>query len=294
MSKTSSWDDLRFFLAVLEEGSLSGAARRLGTSQPTVRTRIATLEESLGATLFTRSVNGLMPTEHARNLLGPAQTMAMASEQFMRTASAPLGDIAGRVRLSVPELMGIEVIPKMLRSLTDRHPNLQIELELSNLQANLLQHEVDIAVRTTQPMQTALVARKAASIPMGFFASEDYLARRGQPQTLEDLADHALIGPDRSISDLDFVETLGGNLSASNWILSCDNHPAMIAAARAGLGITITQAPTAIQDPVLRPVLPDVPLPRLETWIVTHEDLRHTPKIRAVFDSLVESFAAYK
>src|SRR5690554_2089182 len=99
MSTSISWDDQRVFLAVLEEGSLSGAARRLGLSHPTVRSRIEALERELGAVLFTRSVNGLTPTETARALGAPARTMAMASELFVRQASAPEREVAGTVRI---------------------------------------------------------------------------------------------------------------------------------------------------------------------------------------------------
>ena len=291
MSGRISWDDQRAFLAVLEEGSLSGAARRLGVSHATVRSRVEALEGALGAALFTRSVNGLTPTDAARALRDPARRMALASEQFVRQAAAPPGETAGIVRLSVPELMGIEVIPPMLAGLRATHPAIRIELVLSNAPADLLSQEVDVAVRTMAPGQGALVARKVAAIPLGLFAAPAYLDRRGMPQTPDDLAAHDLIGPDRNRSDLALAERFGRILHRDRLVIRTDSHPAQLAAARAGLGIAVTQLPLGRRDPGLRHVLPDLVIATLDTWIVTHADLRRVPRVRAVFDMLAAAFA---
>ena len=289
MSNTVGWDDQRIFLAVLEEGSLSAAARRLGLSHPTVRSRIETLEQQLGTVLFTRSVNGLTPTETAEALREPARAMAMASEFFVRQASASGGEASGTVRISVPDFMGIEVIPAMLARLREAHPAIRIELSLSNLPADLLAQEVDVAVRTVAPKQDALVARKVAAIPLGFFASRSYVERRGRPSSLAELAEHDVIGPDRNRSDLAMVERLGG-LARDRLVLRTDSHPAHVAAARAGVGIAVAQVPVGERDPNLVRILPDLDVMVLETWIVTHENLARVPRVRAVFDSLVGSF----
>src|SRR5690606_4524600 len=151
MSNRVIWDDQRAFLAVIEEGSLSGAARRLGVAQPTVRARIEALERTLGTVLFTRSVNGLAPTEQARALADPARAMARASEAFVRAAAAPPGEIAGTVRVSVSDFVGVEVLPPMLASLREAHPRIVIEMSLSNALADLLEQEVDLAVRMHPP-----------------------------------------------------------------------------------------------------------------------------------------------
>ena len=294
MSKDISWDDQRCFLAVLEEGSLSAAARKLGVSQPTVRARISSLEESLGTPLFTRSVNGLAPTETARELHKSAKAMAMASADFIRKASAPPDAIAGTVRLSVPEVMGTEVIPTMLATLQDRHPAIHIELELSNKPADILQQEVDLAVRTVQPKQEALVARKVASIPLGFFASPAYLAKHGTPLSMEDLSRHHFVGPDRSLSDLALAKKLGLSKTTAKIALATDSHPAQLAAARAGLGIAVIQVPFGSRHSDLVHILKDQSVYALGTWVVTHENLRAVPRIRAVFDCLVEGFTHYR
>ena len=290
MGTSVEWNDQRIFLAVLEEGSLAGAARRLGLSHPTVRSRIEALEKALGTLLFTRSANGLTPTETAEALREPARAMAMASDFFVRQASEVGDAVAGTVRISVPEFMGIEVIPEMLARLRETHPSIRIELSLSNLPADLLAREVDVAVRTVQPKQDALVARKVAAIPLGLFASPDYLARRGQPRDVADLGSHDFIGPDRNRTDLAFAEGFG--LILDQLVLRTDSHPAQLAAARAGVAIALAQVPVGERDPKLVRLLPDLEAAVMETWIVTHENLTRVPRVRAVFDSLVESFRA--
>lgn len=293
MNKLVDWEDQRAFLAVLEEGSLSGAARRMSVTQPTMRARVGALEHALGIALFTRSVRGLVPTAQARALGDNVRAMARASEAFVRTASADVGEIAGVVRLSVSELVGIELLPMMLIALRERHPRLIIEIDSSNASANLLEQEVDLAVRMHQPRQEALVARRVPPIPLGFFAHADYLAERGTPTVLADLAGHDLIGPDRSTADLDWAARFLPGVDRARMVLRTDSHPAQLAAARAGLGIAVAQRPIGLRDPVLRPVLPDLAMPSLDTWIVTHEDLRDVPRVQAVFNHLVRTFEAY-
>lgn len=290
MGRSLDWDDQRAFLAVLEEGSLSGAARRMGVAQPTIRARIAALERAVGKVLFTRSVKGLVPTQEARALGDFARAMARASQTFVRAASAAPGEVAGIVRLSVSELMGVEVLPPMLATLRARYPRLIAEIQLSNESADLLEQEVDIAVRNYPPRQNALVAQKVASIPLGLFAHTAYLTRRGQPKTRDDLTGHDLIGPDRATADLAIASDFVPNLDRNCFVIRTDSHPAQLAAARAGLGIAVVQCPVGLADPLLRPVLPELTIARLDTWIVTHENLRDLPRVRAVFDHLVEAF----
>ena len=292
MSKSVGWEDQRAFLAVFETGSLSAGARRLGLSQPTVRARIEELEKALGTTLFIRSVHGLVPTPTAEAMAAPARAMSHASEAMLRAASADSELAAGRVRLSVSDFVGMEVLPPMLRTLRDKHPQLMIEVELSNASADLLDQQVDVAVRMHPPEQSALVAKKVPSIPLGMFAHRDYLARYGRPSSRADMADHLFIGPDRDRSDLALAAQIA-EFASVHWIARTDSHPAQLAFARAGLGIAVAQVPAAMRYSELERVLPGIELPQLPTWIVTHENLRRLPRVSALFDHLAASFEAY-
>lgn len=291
MSMDIAWDDQRIFLAVLEEGSLSGAARRLGLSHPTVRARIGALERALGAALFTRSPKGLTPTGTAEALGPAARRMAAAAALFRREAAAA-GEAAGAVRISVSEFMGVELIPPMLARLRAAHPAIRVELALSNAPADLLAQEVDIAVRAVAPTQAALVARKVAALPLGLYAAPAYLAARGAPASLGELAAHDLIGPDRSAADLAIAERIAPDLPPARFALRTDSHPAQIAAARAGLGLVVIQRAVGDADPALRAIPLALDLAPLGVWIVTHENLARTPRVRAVFDALVGEFRA--
>lgn len=293
MSEALSWDDQRVFLAVLEGGSLSAASRTLGVSQPTVRSRLEALERALGVTLFTRSPQGLTPTDHAKALQGHARTMDHASRAFLRAASAPPGEVRGTVRVSVAEVVGMEVLPPMLASLKLRHSELCIEVELSNASANVSEQAADIAVRMFSPSQEALVAKKVGGIALGLFAHRDYLARRGVPSSMDDLCHHDLIGPDRSVQDRRYVEGWLPPALAARITVRTDSHPAQLALARAGLGIAVVHRALGLADPRLVHVLPHWVIDTLPVWLVKHRDLRQEPRVRVAFDHLALQFADY-
>ncbi|HEV7318953.1 MAG TPA: LysR family transcriptional regulator [Ensifer sp.] len=292
MSRSVSWDDQRIFLSALETGSFAGAARALGLSHPTVRARIAALEEALGTTLFTRSVNGLYPTDHALDMAATVRTMAAASELFVRQAAAPSDTLSGVVRLSVSDFMAVEVVPPILARLRQSHPGIRIELVASDRVADLLSREVDVAIRNIPPVQSVLVAQKLPPVTLGFFASAQYLAARGVPDCVEDLAGHDLIGPDRNLRELALAEALRPAV-AQAFVLRTDSHTTVAAAIRASVGIGVMQVPSASRDPNLRRVLPGIVIAELGTWVVTHEDMRALPRIRAVFDALVAGLSTY-
>lgn len=293
MSKTIDWNDQRAFLAVLDTGSLSAAARRLGVAQATVRSRIESLEATLDAVLFTRSVNGLVPTDRALGLIEPARAMANASEAFVRTASADSEAIAGVVRISVSEFVGVEVLPDMLGELRQKYPQLVLEIDLSNTSVAILDREADIAVRMHRPQQGSLVARKVTSIELGLYAHRQYLKAHGEPTDLADLAHHDWIGPDRSADDLALVSRFLPGVSRQRCVIRTDSHPMQLAAARAGLGIAAIQCVRGNTEPSLKRILPELSVAAMDTWIVTHANLKDVPKIRVVSDHLANCFRQY-
>lgn len=293
MSEALSWDDQRVFLAVLEGGSLSAASRNLGVSLPTVRSRLEGLERILGATLFTRSPQGLVPTDHARNLQGHVRLMDHASRAFLRAAAARPGEVRGTVRISVAEVVGMEVLPAMLARLKVRYPALALEVDLSNVTANVTEQAADIAIRMFPPEHDALVAKRVGGIALGLFAHRDYIARRGAPTSLDDLLQHELIGPDRSPLDRRFVQERFPAGLLSRISVRTDSHPAQLALARAGLGIAVMHRALGQADERLVQVLPALVPDTLPVWLVKHRDLRQEPRVRVTFDHLAAEFARY-
>lgn len=199
MNTSIPWEWYRTFLAVLQEGSLSGASRTLNITQPTAGRHIAGLEAALGQALFTRSQTGLLATDAALALQAHAETMANTARVLERTAanfSRDSTDLRGVVRVAASEVVGAEVLPPLIARLRQACPSIVIELMLSNRFQDLLHREADIAVRMVAPQQEQLIARRLGRIELGLHATDAYLTRQGRPATPEELDGHALIGFD--------------------------------------------------------------------------------------------------
>lgn len=292
MATEPGWDLYRSFLAVLREGSLSGAARALALTQPTIGRHVEALEQALGLPLFTRSGQGLAPTEAAHGLRPHAEALEAAAAALLRAASGWKEEAAGTVRLTASEVIGAEVLPPILARLHEEHPGLTLELVLSNQAADLLRRDADIAIRMLRPAQAALVARRVGTIEIGLHAHADYLRRHGTPQDWAALGRHRVIGFDRASPFIRGVLARFPQLRPERFALRTDSDLAQLAAIRAGCGIGFCQAGLARRDPALFRVLPAVSFV-LETWVVMHEDLRASPACRLAFDALAAGLAEY-
>jgi DNA-binding transcriptional LysR family regulator len=296
-SSEPNWDLYRSFLSVLQEGSLSGAARALGLTQPTVGRHIDALEQSLGLPLFTRSQSGFIATEAALALQPYAETLASASTALLRAASGmKLGEdeeITGAVRVTASEVVSVEVLPPILAKLRTSHPGITIELASSNRIENLLRRDADIAVRMQRPEQDLLVARRIGNIDLGFHARRDYLERHGMPRTWQELAQHALIGMDRESARARKFMPLLGELENGSYAIRSDSDLVHLSSVRAGLGIGICQVRLAQRDPSLVRVLPDLLTIPLDTWLAIHENLRANPACAAVYKALAAGLEDY-
>jgi DNA-binding transcriptional LysR family regulator len=290
MNTDPDWALYRTMLAVLDEGSLSAAARRLGLTQPTVARHIDALEAAVGADLFLRSQRGLEATELALSLRPHAHAMAVAAGALLRTAGGVPGAIAGTVRITVSDVVGVEHLPPILTRLRRNHPALTIELSLSDRVDDLLARESDIAVRMTQPTQGALLAQRLPPIELGFHAHRDYLEQRGMPASIADLEAHDVIGYDVETPALRAMMAPLSPLTRRAFALRTDSNLAQLAAIRAGFGIGLCQVALARRDPALVRVIPGTVLP-VPLWIVMHEDLKTSARYRLVFNALSEGMA---
>jgi DNA-binding transcriptional LysR family regulator len=286
------WALWRSFLAILREGSLSGAARTLDVAHPTIRRHLDELEARLGAPLFVRSPSGLVATELAQSLREAAQTMEAAAALLVRTASADAGTSAGVVRITASEVIGVEVLPPILSALKTRHSGLSFELSLSNNVEDILRHDADIAVRMTRPAQDGLLARKVGLIPLGLYAHKSWIARHGEPESLAELiASASLIGYDRDPAIIRALLAFGLRATPTDFGFRSDSDLAQLAALRAGLGVGICQRSIAARDPKLKQVLPDF-TQALEVWLITHPNLRNVRRVRTTLDGLADGLRA--
>jgi len=293
MTRHPPWDHYRTFLAVLQEGSLSGAARHLGLKQPTVGRHIDALEKALGVPLFTRAQDGVTATDAAQELRPHAEHMATLADAIQRAASGPRDELHGTIRISASEVIGAEVLPPILTALRRAHPALTIELILSNRPDDLLRREADIAIRMFQPRQEALLAQRIGTIMFGLHAHKRYLEQYGTPAGLADLQRHTLIGFDR---ENEFIRSLSQKNPAfgrENFALRTDSDLAQLAAIRAGYGIGVCQIGLARRDRDLVHLMPKIVAVPLDTWVVMHEDLRHVRRCRVTFDALTKGLRDY-
>jgi DNA-binding transcriptional LysR family regulator len=288
MADQVTWDLWRSFLAVARQGSLSGAARVLGATQPTLGRHVEALESGLGIALFTRSQGGLSPTPAALALLAQAEAMEAAAASLRRSADGARSEAGGTVRITASEIMGAEVLPDILAGLQEAHPALVVELVLSNRTDDLLRRDADIAVRMVRPVQEALIAQRLGHVDLGLYAHERYLARHGAPSALADLPRFHVIGFDRNDHSARALAKGVIELDRELFSLRSDSDLAQLAALRAGLGIGACQARIAARNPQLRPVLAGALAFKLDVWLCMHEDQRASRLVRLAYEALAD------
>ena len=284
------WELYRSFLAVVRERSLSGAARTLGLTQPTIGRHVDALEEALGVPLFTRSQSGLQPTSGALALVPFAESMASAASALRRAASGEASEERGAVRVTASEMIGTEVLPPALAAFREAHPRIALELVLSNRSEDLLRREADIAVRMVKPTQDALAARKVGIVHMRLHAHPRYLKAHAAPSSVEELLGHALIGFDKEPSVRRLPE-MGIPIRRELFAFRCDSDVGQYAALRAGFGVGFCQVALGRRDGLV-PVLPAVGF-ELGVWLVVHKDLKSSRRVRLLFDHLAAHLRAY-
>ena len=282
---------MRSFLAVLDAGSLLGAARRLQQSQPTLGRHIQVLEAQLGTALFERTGRGLTPTQAAREITEHARAMQGAADALQRELSRSSQDLTGTVRLTASQTVATYLLPPLIAKLRKVTPEIQIELVASDQVKNLLRREADIALRMVRPEQDSLIARKVASLGLGTYASAKYLKTHGTPSNGKDLLDHQLIGYDQETTILKGFRSFGETISRDNFSFRTDDNIVQWQAVRAGLGIGFVADYLAKTDRSVKRVLPNLQNPELPVWLTTHREIHGNPRIRRVYDFLATELA---
>lgn len=276
-----SWDDLRFVLAVAQAGSLLGAGRRLGVDHTTVGRRVEAAESTLGLKLFTRTRSGYVLTADAERLLPALSEVERAVLQVERHADAQQEGLEGAVRVTSPETLGTHYLAARLATFGRDHPQLQIALVPAGEVLDLGRRQAELAIRTFRSKKDNLVVRRVAVIHYAFYASAEYLQRHPLRSPAELSRHTVLCGPPEP-----------GEVEAQ-WLsrLAPDVRPqfvsvlssALLEAARAGAGVTIL--PCYLGDP--EPTLTAIDMPKPPTtklYLTVHEDLRKTPRVRALMD----------
>ena len=193
-----NWSLIPSFLAALEQGSLTGAARQTGISQPTLGRHIAELEQQLNVVLFERTGRGLQATPQAMALAEAAQTMHAGAASFSRLATGSTTGLQGVVRITASQPVACFLLPPLLAAMRQTLPEVTVALVVSNNVSNLLRREADIALRMVRPDQNSLIAKRIGHIGIQACAHSDYLKRKGIPEHAKDLLAHDLIAGDQN------------------------------------------------------------------------------------------------
>ena len=283
------WNDLRYFLAVARTGSTLSAARTLRVSQTTAARRVAALEAELKLVLFERRPTGYVLTPAGEALLAQAESVEAATTHFADAAASQSRDATGTVRLTVDEIYAVALLPPILRELHDACPGIRIELDPSDAKRDLGAGEAEVALRSTKKMSdSSLVGRRIGNDYWTMYCSRDYAAEHGRPRRRRDLAGHAFIGGGSPLVWHVWREWLERNNFADQVAVHHGTSTGLLAAARAGLGLAVLPSMVADLDPDLVRCLPPESDHEFELWLLTHERLRHTPRVRAVLDFLYE------
>ena len=287
------WALWRSFAAVVADGSLSAAARRIGYSQPTLGRHIEALEQQLGVTLFDRTLQGLKPTETALRLYQSVAAAEAKLAEATLVAEGSTGALEGTVRITASAMVAHYILPALLRPIRAEFPKVALEIVPSDSIENLLLRESDIAIRMTRPTQLELVAKKLGELPLIATAHQSYLGARGTPAVPEDLYSHDLLGFDRSDLLLNAAKALGFPLKRSDFVMRTDSQTAMWEMMKAGLGVGFAQLGLVRETHGMRELLPMITPPALEVWLTTHRELFLSPRIRAIYDRLAAGLGAY-
>ncbi len=286
------WHLIRVFLAVVDSGSLTAAATLLGASQPTLSRKIEELELHIGMSLFERTARGLRMTAAGEALLEPARQMRVAAQSVSLAALGQTQQLDGTVRLTASEMTAAYVLPAIITRIRTRHPEIQIEVVVSNHVENLLERQADIALRHTGINQNGLIARRIGQLDLGAYAHQDYLAQVGGTIDLSNIGRYHWIGYDTSDALLRGFRDAGINVKRDFFCIRCDNHIAGWQMALAGAGICLAPCVVAQRSPEMRLVMPQSAIPPMPLWLTAHRELRHSHRIKTVFAMLAEGLRA--
>jgi DNA-binding transcriptional LysR family regulator len=283
------WNDLRYLLAVANRGTLVGAAKDLGVKHTTVARRVAALEESLGAKLFQRGADKYTLTESGLEILEMAIELKAKAEAVERRVAGADARIAGVVRVTMPEPTAGYFL-RQLPALRERHPELVADILADTRMYDVARGESDIAIRVNQAAsgEADLLERKVGEAAFGFYASKSYFAGHGGPAASVDRLDqHDFIGYLPEASPVS--ERLRRTVPNARIVMRCNGFVQVFNAALAGFGVALLPCFLGDGEPYLARALPQI-FRTGTTRVLVRADMARVPRIRAMFDFIVEVF----
>lgn len=282
------WNQVRAFLATVEEGSLSAAARALGLTQPTLGRQVSALEEELGVTLFERSGRTLILTPTGQALAEHVRAMGEAATRLSLVASGQSQSVEGRVKVTASEGYAAYVLPEVVERLRAEHPGIVLEIVSTNSLSDLRRREADIAVRNADPTDPEMIARRMPDQKGGLYATPGLIARYGPFREVRDLAQAPFIGFGSDGLYLDALQKRQVPVTEANFVAGSESHLVHWEMARRGIGLGIVGNVVGEKDDCVVPVLHDKLSFEFPVWLVAPSELRTSARVRIVFDMLAE------
>ncbi len=284
------WADIRLFLAILDRGSLVAAAEHLELTQPTVGRRLTAMEERFGTSLFVRAGRRMQLTDAGAAILDSARRMEREMLAIARSLEVQSTALCGEVTISATEGTGTEWLTPVLLDFHASYPEIRLKVQIENRAVDLIRREADIALRLGQPTQPDLIARRLVTVGFGLYASKGYLRRAPALNSLEDLQAHQFVGLQAAGAGMNSPLTFPASvlLQEGNYVYLSNSSAAQLGAVQAGFGVGILSHRWAAIAGKLTRVLPDYTAGAIDLWLVTHEELRHSARIRAVFDFIAD------
>jgi DNA-binding transcriptional LysR family regulator len=281
-----SWDHFRSFLAVMRRGTLSAAARDVKATQPTLGRHIDALEENIGACLFERGPNGLLPTQTALAMVEYAETMERAALALEQAVKGMKEEVVGAVRITASDYFGCHIVTPAVGRIAERFPRMTINMQVGSSFDEPVVAYSDIAICIRKPEYANTRAVCVGKVTYGVFAHESYLARRGAPKTLRDFANHTLIGYQEKQFDLALMAALGAPLERRHYALCSDNELVQCGLLAAGAGIGGCSLDYARQQPGLVRLFPQIMNFDVDLWLVMHDGIHASGPTSLVFNAL--------
>ena len=288
-----NWDDLKYFLAMAEEGSLSAAARKLKVSQPTLSRRLTVLEENIGSDLFTRTRTGLEMTAIGERLVDHARHMRDDAYSIERMVTGHDSSLQGSVVISCIEILGADWLVKHTRPFREQFPGITVDFKIENSASDLLRREADIAIRMFRPVQNDLIGRKVGTMKYCYYASKDYIERHGMPENTKNLSGHEFILPHDEILALTSKFGKRPFDPKQNIAFRSNNLISLSSAVREGFGIGAYSCLMGDKDPNLVRLFDGLVVFSSDIWLVSHAELRRSARIRAMYDFLADLFTRH-
>lgn len=286
IEKKFDWNHARAFLATVEKGSLSAAARYLGKRQPTISAQVAGLEEALGVVLFERVGRSLVLTTPGTKLFEHFKSMGNAANLIALSAVGQSQELEGPVSITATNVLATQHLPPILRLIKEQAPGIVVDIHTTDRIQDLMRREADIALRHNRPEQPELIGKLICEIPLHLYASIDYLSSRGAPKSIAELSSHDFIGFDRPETLVSYMKNMGITLNSANVNFMTQSGTLVISLVEEGLGICMLPETVAKKNPKLVQVLPSVEPIKVPLWLVSHRELRNSQRIRFVFDML--------